>query len=149
MKTATLVRQPSTDDGTPGKLDTSTGFSCFTMELPWLNNAKSASCIPVGRYVCQWLYSPSHGRKIYHVTGVPGRDAVEIHNGNWAGRVDLGLRSDVLGCILLGDSLGHGVPKPKDGVTYTREQAGVFNSVATLARFEAEMDGEDFELEIR
>ena len=37
-------------DGTNGKLKCDGEFICYTIELPWKNNEKRVSCIPVGKY---------------------------------------------------------------------------------------------------
>ena len=36
--------------GTNGKLECEGKFICYTIELPWNNNEKRVSCIPVGKY---------------------------------------------------------------------------------------------------
>ena len=143
MRTATLTRNPSTDQGTFGHLLLDSGFSCVTGELPWNGNAHDISCIPLGTYTCKWLYSPSHGRDIYHVMNVPNRGNIEIHSGNWCGNVAAGYKSDVLGCIILGD---HYAMIPPPGM---KPQMGVANSTATLAKFESDFNQEDFQLTIK
>lgn len=65
-----------------------------TLELPWKDNQRNMSCIPAGQYTVKLLFSPKHDRKIWHITGVPGRDDVEIHIGNTT--------LDTLGCVLVG-----------------------------------------------
>jgi len=67
----------------------------YTLELPWLDNTRNASCIPDGSYTCL----PRTSRKYkdhYHVTDVMGRGFILIHSGN--------LPKDTQGCILLGMS---------------------------------------------
>ena len=68
-------------------------FSCKTLELPWLNNARRISCIPEGEYTCKAHVSPKFGQT-YHVLNVKNRDAILIHHGNF--------NKDTLGCILVG-----------------------------------------------
>src|ERR1035437_4331915 len=84
MQTVNIVRQPSTDSGTFGALSIEgSDFNCVTLELPWLNDLPNVSCIPIGSYLCDWKWSQSHGRKVYHVEGIPGgRTNVEIHSAN-------------------------------------------------------------------
>lgn len=83
----------------------------YTLELPWRDNERKRSCIPLGVYSCRIRVSGRFGR-VYEVTGVPGRDGILFHSGNFAGDVAKGLCSDVEGCILPGLSRGvlHGQP---------------------------------------
>jgi hypothetical protein len=71
-------------------------FECKTLELPWLNNKKQKSCIPKGTYKVVTRKSPKYGFH-FHVTNVENRDMILIHSGNYF--------TDILGCILVGDSL--------------------------------------------
>jgi hypothetical protein len=54
---------------------------------------------------------------------VPGREGILIHQGNLCGDVRIGFKSNVLGCVLVGDRLG-----------VIGGQAAVLNSTATLRR---------------
>jgi hypothetical protein len=99
-----LTRGKSTDQGTPGIL-TGDRLSLCTLELPWRNNAPGISCIPAGRYVCR-PYSSGKFPDAWEVADVPGRSAILIHIGNYAGDTAKGYRSDVQGCILVGLTLG-------------------------------------------
>lgn len=80
-------------------------FKCFTLELPWLNNARNISCIPAGTYKATKYSSPTQGDVIL-LHGVPDRSYVEIHVGNFTKNTN--------GCILVGSSITHvdsdGVP---------------------------------------
>lgn len=150
MKHCSLVRGPqaSSDQGTPGKLFTpDNGY--YTNELPKRDVWESGfTCIPLPPpnkdfdnkpvYLCKKLWSPKHGRDIYHVTGVANCEAIEIHSGNYAGDTRKGFKSDVTGCIILGLEATY----PKDG------QFFISRSKEALKRFEAEMNGEDFTLSI-
>ena len=122
--------------GTPGLLITPFG-NFDTLELPWRNNINKLSCIPLGKYVCNWTYSNAFGRNMYAVNAVPGRSGVRIHSGNFAGDVTLGYRSHVLGCILLGQ-----------GYAKIGNQVGLTNSKAAVSRFQTKMAGKSFVLEI-
>lgn len=101
-----LLRRESTDSGTFGRLISpiSPLKSLYTLELPWRNNATGRSCIPCGVYTCTLSYSPRFKRDLYEVTNVPGRSGVRIHAGNYAGDTSIGFRSNVEGCILLGNA---------------------------------------------
>lgn len=55
-----------------------------TIELPWANNEKGASCIPVGIYEVVYAYSPRLKKKTYRVVDVPSRDGILFHPANFA-----------------------------------------------------------------
>ena len=97
MKTATLVRMDSTSQGTPGLLTFGTQ-AVRTLELPWQENQRGISCIPVGAYKLLWARSPKMGM-CYHVLDVPGRSNVLIHAANFAGDVRYGYVTELQGCI--------------------------------------------------
>lgn len=112
MKSATLLRQPSANDGTLGSFESDDGLlELVSLELPWRDldgngiGDPQRSCINAGLYRCVWEESPRMGWT-YHVQDVPGRSEILIHVGNFAGEVEDGWVSDVLGCILLGKSKG-------------------------------------------
>lgn len=69
-------------------------FSCNTLELPWKDNQHDISCIPAGTYQCS--LQPFHNTKMYELSPTAPRTGIFIHSGNYD--------TDVLGCILLGDS---------------------------------------------
>lgn len=109
MIKATLTRMSSTDQGTKGELKIdSLSFKCNTFELPWRNNQPKMSCIPTGTYKATVFFSPHFRRCVYLLDGVPNRSSVEVHVGNYAGDTSKGFRSDVLGCILVGDGYSKG-----------------------------------------
>lgn len=138
MRYATIQRKESGDPGTFGVLSVAgSAFKCVTGELPWRNNIRSVSCIRPGSYVCLWQFSPAHHRQVYELQNVPARNDVQIHSGNWCGDKEKGLRSDVAGCILLGDVVG-----VLDG------QKAVLHSKKTVRDFEDEMKLEPFTLTI-
>ena len=105
MKDVKIIRNVKTEsDGTFGIL-TVDDFSCFTGELPWEDNHKGKSCIPVGTYTAKIFQSPKFG-KVYKLEGTEPRTFILIHAGNFCGDVEQGKKSDVEGCILLGTKLG-------------------------------------------
>ena len=136
MNKVLIERTETGDTGTFGILKSGSGFSCYTLELPWHENKTDISCIPTGVYICKYLPSPKHGN-CYHVTDVPGRTSVEIHSANWAGDVSRGLKSQLLGCIAIGRSI--------DTVV---DQKGLMSSKDAISAFEADQDKKDFQLEI-
>lgn len=114
-----LTRQNSTNEGTPGILR-GPDWMLFTVELPWRGNACGVSCIPIGSYVCR-PYSSARYSAVYGLDNVPGRSAILIHAGNWAGDTSLGFLSDSQGCILPGRSRGQ-----------ARGQLAVLDSAAAM-----------------
>jgi len=71
-------------------------FNCKTLELPWLNNKRNESCIPLGNYKVVARQSARYN-KHYHIQDVPGRSFVLIHIGNYY--------TQTKGCILVGKSV--------------------------------------------
>ena len=130
-----LKRKIQGDAGTFGNLFIA-GFSCLTAELPWRDNIKSISCIPVGEYDCEIRNSRKFG-KTYWVRNVQGRSYVLIHSGNYAGDKSLGYRSHIEGCILLGRYIG-----------ILQGQKAILSSRVTVNAFMRHMNNEPFKLTI-
>ena len=63
----------------------------FTIELPWLNNKPSISCIPEGRYELEKFHSEHLGDHL-HVKAVAGRSLIMVHAANDA-------KEELKGCI--------------------------------------------------
>lgn len=137
---ARLVRGPSTDQGTFGRLFFG-GQVVHTVELPWRDNAKQRSCIPPGSYQCSIVNSPKFGR-VYGVHNVPGRSHVLIHAANVAGDTELGWESQLHGCIATAEKLG-AIKTPSGRM----QRAGLISRPA-LRRLMAWADGKPFTLEI-
>lgn len=90
------------------------GLICKTLELPWLENKRSVSCIPEGKYRVTKEKPIPHddpntdedesGGRIYRpywhfrLHGVPGRSGILIHRGNNP--------THSQGCILVGARFG-------------------------------------------
>ena len=68
----------------------------FTLELPWHDNSQNVSCIPPGFYRCRKVFSGKYGQCV-EIRDVIGRTLIRIHWGNYT--------SDILGCVIVGDSL--------------------------------------------
>ncbi len=64
-----------------------------TLELPWKNNQRKISCIPLGTYRVVRRYTSKHGNHFW-LKDVPNRDYVLIHRGNYNFQIE--------GCILPG-----------------------------------------------
>jgi len=105
-------------------------FTCKTLELPWLNNKKNESCIPLGNYKVSLRQSAKYN-KHYHIQDVPGRSFVLIHIGNF--------NTQTKGCILVGEKLAD---LNADGYK------DVTNSKATLQKL-LKIAPEGFDLEIK
>ncbi len=124
-----LYRDASGYEGTFGHIVCG-DFRCVCVELPPNDNKPDISCIPTGTYIARWLWSPKHGRFLFHLINVPGRDVIEIHSANLAGDVSKGYVSQLLGCIAPGQKIAeflHGVPPAGE-----LDQMGVTDSKDTL-----------------
>ena len=68
-------------EGTNGALFYNDRFLGFTIELPWLNNARTISCIPEGVYQLKARYSEKFK---YHLQlqNVKGRSLILLHPAN-------------------------------------------------------------------
>jgi hypothetical protein len=98
------------------------GWSCYTLENPWVNNERRVSCIPEGVYTLGMRDSPVVARTTageytrgWEITNVPGRTFIMIHPGNWTHNTD--------GCVLVGraiswDSRGFMVTQSRDTFRY-------------------------------
>jgi hypothetical protein len=71
---------------------------CKCIELPWLNNQKSVSCIPEGEYNAVKELHQTKG-KVFRLLYVRGRSGILIHKGNFVA----GYVKDSEGCILPGN----------------------------------------------
>ncbi len=136
MIKVTITRTESDDSGTFGKLSTDSGFECYTGELPNRDNAANVSCIPAGVYQSAMRTSAKHG-KCYGIEGVPNRTDVEIHAGNFCGDTSKGLKTDVLGCVILGRAIGE-----------IGNQKALLSSKDALQAFQNDLAGEAFTLTI-
>ena len=105
-------------------------FGCNTLELPYLDNQRNISCIPVGVYRCRKRVSPKFGL-CFIVEDVPGRSYILIHRGNFY--------SDIRGCILVGKGFKD---VNKDGII------DVVYSTATVKNL-LKILPDSFELEIK
>lgn len=93
----TIARKYSDANCTSGYLAVDDKIVAYTLEKPWLGNAPLISAIPDGSYGGIIRYDHSDSWRI-ELTGVPGRDHVQIHTGNTP--------DDTEGCILIGLTLG-------------------------------------------
>ena len=92
-----IIRDTFSEKSTLGKLFINGESFCDTLELPYINNERSISCIPAGRYKVRLRTArESATREYLHllVKDVPNRDWILFHRGNSA--------KDTSGCILVG-----------------------------------------------
>jgi hypothetical protein len=103
------------------------GVRFATIERPWLNNRSNISCIPKGSYLTHYLAKSGSGKykDTFHVTNVPGRSGILIHNGN--------LVDHTKGCILLG--MKHGVLGGEQAVVQSKQAMREFNRVVDKRSF--------------
>jgi hypothetical protein len=123
-----ITRTATGDDGTQGRAVLDSGEEWDTLELPWRGNRHLVSCIPAGTYPAEMTFSPRFSRELYELVGVPDRSEIRVHSGNFAGDASQGLRTDVQGCILIGQETGMLRSRP-DGP----EQLAVLRSRIALA----------------
>ena len=114
---------------------TKTVFEAASLELPWLDNEQSISCIPVGDYICTRRHSVKYGWhwKVTEKNGdeVRGRSFILIHVGNF--------HRDTRGCIVLG--VDH-IDVDNDGYK------DVTSSKATMKQLNNVIDEQIFSLKI-
>jgi len=120
LPTVRIIRQPGNTKQILGDaVATYNGkeFAFKTLELKWADNAINISCIPTGKYICNYTYSKKFKKYTYEVIDVTGRTGIRIHAGNFY--------TDIEGCILVGNDF-------KD--INTDGEKDVINSVVTLSR---------------
>lgn len=144
MKSYTLIRQETSDQGTFGSLMEQGKVLFRTGELPryagdpTIENERRLDCIVAGTYLCKIKTEWSKFGHVYRLENVPNRSEILIHSGNYCGNKAKGFKSDVEGCILLGTALG------KLG-----EQKAVLNSRVALQAFMKLLADQPFTLEIK
>lgn len=94
-----IIREIFTDKSTIGSLSINGEVFCDTLELPFLDNQKSISCIPVGSYDVRLRTARESATRDYlhlMIKDVPERSYILFHKGNYP--------KDTEGCILVGRS---------------------------------------------
>lgn len=69
------------EKGTYGALFFKSRFICFTVELPWKDNARNISCIPDGCYELELWFTDRFKHHLV-VKNVPERSGILIHPAN-------------------------------------------------------------------
>lgn len=122
-----LIERAYYKDCTLGRL-TVNDFQCFTLELPWINNAKNISCIHEGEYKYTIRDSPSRGRQVVWLKDVYTRTDIQIHPGNFTRQIE--------GCILVGDSIkfldSDTVPDVTNSVNTFNKLMSIIKSTSTV-----------------
>jgi hypothetical protein len=104
--------------------------SWFSLELPWLDNQKYISCIPIGNYTCFKHVSPKFGPCLW-IKEVNGRSEVLIHPANYY--------TQLLGCIAIGKDLKH---------INTGKDIDVAQSRKAMAELLNQIEGDEIHLRI-
>ena len=92
-----LIRDTFTKESIIGKLHVNGEVFCDTLELPYKDNQRRISSIPMGVYNVRLRYPRESGTRDYlHllIQDVPNRDFILVHRGNKS--------SDSRGCVLVG-----------------------------------------------
>jgi hypothetical protein len=87
-----LIRVTELHNSTIGQVFINNKFFCYSLELRWLNNQRSISCIPKGRYQLKKRVTENRGEHIL-VANVPNRSFILIHSAS--------TYKDLRGCISL------------------------------------------------
>ncbi len=99
----TLKRIAYTADGTFGVLLFDRVPFAVSIELPWNDNKRNKSCIPLGNYKCCKTWRKD-GTLTFRVMNVPDRDDILFHRANTI--------KDLRGCIGVAEEFGIIAGKP-------------------------------------
>lgn len=86
-----LIQRTYFEEGTNGALFINGQFLGFAIELPWLNNRRTISCISEGQYTLKARFSTKFGHHL-QVLDVKNRNLILIHAANDA-------KTELQGCI--------------------------------------------------
>ncbi|MEA3346954.1 MAG: DUF5675 family protein [Candidatus Auribacterota bacterium] len=97
IPTFRIMRVRENRAGTWGVIEYKYQPFALTMELPWNDNKRSASCIEPGiYYASRQIYRSKYDSFV--LKDVPGRDGIFLHTGN--------IDDHTKGCILVGEEFG-------------------------------------------
>jgi hypothetical protein len=96
-------------------------YTCYTLELPDLDNASQISCIPKGDYKVVPRTSAKF-KDHFHITNVPNREYILIHGGNYY--------TQIRGCVLVGKTL---TDINNDGYKDVTSSKNTLNKILELA----------------
>lgn len=132
-----LYRLNNTSRGCQGVMLVNDIARFTTLERPWLDNHKGISCIPAGKYSCEWAQTSTSGSlngMTIGVMNVKNRENIRIHAGN--------KMEDSEGCILLGTDY-------EDGAMATNLKVWIGRSASAMYRFLSMLKEEkEIELEV-
>lgn len=134
---ATLTRLDQSDQGTFGHF-VAGRLALISGELPERGNAPNYSRVPAGAYWAGFTYSPHFGRCVYLLSPTAPRAGIRLHAANFMGDSRRGYRTQLNGCIAVGEKLGW-----MDG------QKALLLSAPAVRRLETYFAGRPFQLEIR
>lgn len=141
LRRITLTRIETSDHGTFGTFSIPNGDYLeflYSGELPWRENQSGKSCIPTGVYQVSKAVWIGKNKLVFMLKNVPKRQGILVHAANFMGDREKHLKSQLYGCIALGEKLG-----TMDG------QRSLLVSAPAIRRFQAMLEWEDFELEIK
>ena len=104
-----ILRDEFTDKSTIGKLYLDAEMFCYTLELPYLDNQRSISCIPVGEYKVRLRTAKESASRDYlHllVQDVTGRSYILVHM-HLPHRLEHGTRIQVQACTHIDVEVEH------------------------------------------
>lgn len=88
---------------------------CYTLELPWLDNKKQISAVPIGFYNTLIRYDKKDQWRI-QLKNVIDRNGVQVHVGNYT--------TEIKGCILVGlevDASNFSISKSKKAYSILKQ----------------------------
>jgi hypothetical protein len=133
---AILQRLEWGDEGTFGRIFFGSNW-LYTGELPPRGNEAGRSCVLAGLYSAAFTPSPAFKRYLYLLSPTAPRAGIRVHPANLMGDVAKGYRSQLNGCIALGERLG-----------WLDRQKAVLLSQSAVRRLESYYGGRSFSLQI-
>ena len=139
MRKAVLTRYETSPHGTFGNIESDTGFSYKTGELPYNPESPVRSCILAGGYICNKRFSVRFNEKLYHVDGLSSSKVdIELYWAQWVGDTSKGFKNNLMGAVGFGQS-----------IIFLEGQRALFGGRSALIMFEHGYQDLDFELLIR
>lgn len=115
-KTISVLRKDFRKDRTLGYVAVDGKIIACSLELPWVDNEQYFSAIPAGTYNA-YVRENAAGKLKIQLTGVNGRDTVQIHIANSP--------TELLGCIAVGQKVGSDGNLIGSGPAFTKLASGL------------------------